>query len=1169
MASPEFVHLHVHTQFSLLDGACRMGALASLAKNHKMPALAVTDHGNLFGVVQFYSTLKGAGIKPILGYEAYVAPGSRTDRSGAGGIKDAAHHLTLLAETQEGYNNLRKLASIAYLEGFYYRPRIDEEVLDRHKEGLIVLSGCASGELCRKILNGRQEEAEQTAARYLDMLGRDHYFIELQDNGLRDQRVCMKGLLEIAKKLDLETVATNDIHYPKANDAAMHEVLLCINTGKTLADKDRMQLGTDQFYFKSPEEMAERFGKIPGAIENTVKIAERCNVKLDFDSRNFPRFAPPEGKSDSEYLEELCRDGLRRRYEGNPPEAARKRLEYELDVIEQMGYSSYFLIVWDLIRDAREHNVPNGLRGSGAGAMVCYVLEISDIDPLEHKLLFERFLDPQRREPPDLDIDLCERGREEVMDYVKAKYGEESTAQIITFGTMAARGAVRDVGRVLGWSVSEVDALAKRIPGGPGVKLREAIDQDAELARDYKNDQRIHELLDYALKLEGLARHASTHAAGIVIADKPLTEFIPVCKLNDVVMSQFAMGDLEKSGMLKLDLLGLRTLTIVNATLDLIEERTGKRPDMDTIPLDDSNTYDLLCRGDTKSVFQLGSTGMQELLRRLKPRSIADIVAVVAMYRPGPLQSGMVDDFIERRHGRRNISYVHPGLEPVLKDTYGVIVYQEQIMRILHELGGLSLADALTTIKAISKKKAAQIEKRSAEFLAGAEANGIPKRTAKELFDLIRNFAQYGFNRAHATAYAFLAYRTAWLKANYPMEFTAAGLTCEMTHSDKLKEHIRDCRQHMDLRILPPCINEGEGHFTVCGEDAIRFGMVGVRNVGSRAVEAIVEARDEGGPFKSLYDFCERVEQGTVNRQAIESLIKAGALDCLPGHRAQKVAALEEAMKMGRQLQADHRKGQAALFDTEDMVADNEEGAELPAVPEWSPADMSRFEKEVLGLRLSFNPLERFEGLLEQLTTATAATLDHKDAGEVVVTGGEVVNVRPLIARNGKSMAHLELEDLHGAIRGVVFSDAWQEYGPLLKEDAIVFVVGQVDWNNDQPSIKVQKVLAVDEARNALTGAVKLHLKRDGLSPELLENLRAVCERHPGRCPVVLEIAMPDETQVTIRAGRAVAVRPTDAFGDEVNRIVGREGMRLMVKVPSIENHNGRRRFNGFKSARN
>jgi DNA polymerase III subunit alpha len=1160
MSSSSFVHLHVHSEFSLLDGACRTRALADLAAEHDMPALALTDHGTLFGVVQFFSAMKDAGVKPLLGYEAYVAPGSRLVRQ-AGGMKENSHHLTLLAENIQGYRNLMRLSSLAYMEGFYYRPRIDKESLAKYSEGIIALSGCASGEVCRNLLNGRKDEALKAAERYVEILGRDHYFVELQDNGLPDQKICMEGLQEIAEKLDLQMVATNDIHYPRVDDAEAHELLLCINTGKTLQDENRMRLGSSEFYFKSPAEMIERFGHIPGAIENTVAIADRCNVELDFDTRNFPRFEAPDGKSDVQYLAELCKSGMMDRYDGKPSKAVKERLKYELDVVEQMGYSSYFLIVWDMVDHARKLGVPNGLRGSGASSIICYLLGISDIDPLAYNLIFERFLDPERREPPDLDIDLCEHGREEVMKYIRETYGQDATAQIITFGTMAARGVIRDVGRVLDWPISEVDTLSKRIPAGPGVTLKKALDEDEELRNDYEGNARIRQLIDFGLKLEGLSRHASTHAAGVVLADQPLVEFIPVCKLNDCVMSQFAMGDLEKSGMLKLDLLGLRTLTVVNRTLELVEQRTGEKIDLNKIALDDAKTYELLCRGDTQAVFQLGSDGMQELLRRLEPKHMVDISAIVAMYRPGPLKSGVVDKYINRRHGNEEVVYLDERLKPILEDTYGLMIFQEQIMSILHDLGGMSMADALSTIKAISKKKADKVEKGLKTFYAGAEKNGVKKEVAEELVELIRPFAEYGFNRAHTTAYAFLAYRTAYLKANYPMEFTAAGLTCEMGHGDKLKDHIRDVRKHMDITILPPCINEGMPFFSVCGEKDIRFGMVAVRNCGAKAVDTIIAVRETGGPFKSLHEFCERVPTGSVNRQAVEGLIKAGALDCLPGSRAQKTAALEDVLKMGQRAQKDRQRGQASLFG----MADDEDEASadaLPSIPDWTPMEMSRYEKEFLGMRLSFNPLEQHEALMAQLAGANGGTIEKCKAGDVVIVAGEVISVRPMIARNGKSMGLFEIEDLHGPIKGVCFSDPWQEYGSLIKEDAILFMIGVVDYNNDRPSIKLEEVIPVAEARERLTESVVVTLQRGGLNDDKLTELHSICGRHRGRCKLLLEIIMPGELPVVIRAGRDMCVRPSDAFSAETRRLIGDDHIRLIARKPQVkDNGNRRKRF--------
>ncbi len=919
-----------------------------------------------------------------------------------------------------------------------------------------------------------------------------------------------------------------------------------------------MRFGSKEFYFKTGEEMAARFGHLPRAIENSAAIAERCNVAFDFGTRNFPRYSPPDGLSAGEYLRKLCEEGLKRRYGPSAP-AAKKRLDYELGVIEKMGYSSYFLIGWDIVHFARSHGIPVGLRGSCASTLVAYVLDISDVDPIRYSLIFERALDPQRREPPDLDLDLCEIRREDVIHYLREKYGESNTAQIITFGTMKAKAVVRDVGRVLGWSVAEVDALAKRIPATLGTTLEKALEQDESLRNDEKKDPRVRELLSYARKLEGLARHASTHAAGVVIADKPLVEFIPLCKMNNVVMSQFAMNDLEKAGMLKMDLLGLRTLTIVDKTLQLVKASRGKALDLDAVPLDDAKTYDLIGRGDTKAVFQFGSSGIQDLLRRLKPENMEDLIAVVAMYRPGPLKSGMVDDFIARRHGEKEVTYVAPQLEPILKETCGVIVYQEQIMRILHEFGGLTLADALGCIKAISKKRQEEVDARAEAFLKGAQKKHMSPKVAEELFDLIRHFAEYGFNKAHATAYAYLAYRTAYLKANYPMEFAAADLSCEIGDSERLKEHVRDCKK-MELTVLPPCVNEGGGYFTVCGERAIRFGMIGVKSVGERTVEAIVRAREAGGKFTSLQNFCDRVDSAAINRQAAESLIKAGAFDSVPGNRAQKVAALEDALRSGARAQLDLRRGQKSLFGGDTGVRAVE--TPLPQIPEWPPIEMGRHEKEALGLRLSFNPLDLYEAVLSQLATATAETLGSMSDGTAVIVGGEVISIRPTITKGGHAMAHIEMEDPSGPIRGVVFPDCFEKFGGLLKEDAILFAVGTVDRSTDRAGIKVQELIPVAEAPARLTGALKLSLQRAALNSQVVDNIKALCQRNRGDCTVLVEVISPDQKPVLVKAGRELSVRPTEAFIAEMGRLVGEGHLQLSPRKPQAQsNGNGRGRW--------
>ncbi|MFC1806515.1 DNA polymerase III subunit alpha, partial [Planctomycetota bacterium] len=790
MAQPDsFVHLHVHSHFSLLDGACKIDELVETAKRYGMPGVAVTDHGNMFGAVEFYRKATEEGVKPILGYEAYVAPRSRHDKEITGGIKEAAFHLTLLAENETGYHNLIRLATLAFLEGFYYKPRIDWEALTQHSEGLICLSGCLKSEVAHYVMADRLDRAKAVAGRYHDLFGDGRYYLEVQENGLDDQRTVNEGEVEIARALGIPLVATNDIHYMRRDDAGAHEALLCINTGKLLSDEDRMSFGSDQFYFASPAEMAERFKDHPEALAATVAIAERCQVDLDFSKRHFPPFDSGAMTND-EHLRKLASDELTAWYDGSPPELMTARLDEELAVIAEMEYASYFLIVRDFVDYARSQGIPVGLRGSGAGTLIARCLGMTDFDPVQHGLLFKRFLDPERREPPDIDVDLCERRREEVINYVRGKYGEDCVAQIITFGTLGARAAVRDVGRVLDHPLKEVDEIAKLIPEKLHITIQEALEEAPDFRARYDRDSRVRQLLDVAMRLEGLARHASTHAAGVVISDRPLVEHLPLAKTGDNVTTQFAFGDVEKIGLLKMDFLGLRSLTICQTILDLIEEETGERLDLSAIPMDDPETYALLHRGEAEGVFQLASSGMRNLLTRLKPDNIEEIIALVALYRPGPLQSGMVDKYIKCKHGREAVTYLHPALEPHLKATYGLIVYQEQIMQLAHDIGNLSMGEALTMIKAISKKKVEIIAARREAFVQGAVANGLDEKSANDIFELIEYFAGYGFNKAHSTAYAYLAYRMAYLRAHYPVQFFAGSMTCEHGNRDQVSDSL-------------------------------------------------------------------------------------------------------------------------------------------------------------------------------------------------------------------------------------------------------------------------------------------------------------------------------------------------------------------------------------------
>ena len=1138
MSSQQFVHLHVHSDFSLLDGACKIKKLIGAAEKFGMPAIALTDHGNLRGVIQFYSAAKDAGIKPIIGYEAYVAPGSRLEKSSEG---EAFHHLTLLAENITGYQNLIQLSSKAYLEGFYYKPRVDKELLEQYSEGLIALSGCLSSELNKLLLRGDFEGAIASAVRYREIFGDDNFFLEIQDNGLDEQKTGLEGTLKVSKELGIPVVATNDIHYLERSDARAHEALLCVNTGKTIHDESRMKMETDEFYFKSGEEMAERFGHVEGAVENPFLIAERCNVELDFDARHFPRFDPKAecGKdlTDVEFLRELCDEGFAERYAGN--QGARERLDYELTVIGDMGYSSYFLIVWDFVRYARGQGIPTSMRGSGVGSVVSYVLGLIDLDPLKHDLIFQRFLDPERKEPPDIDIDFCEHGRETVMQYVKDKYGLANTAQIITFGAMKAKAVVRDVGRALDIPLGEINRIAKLIPSALGTELADALEKVPELKEMRQSGEKsIQELFDISLRLEGVNRHPSIHAAGLCIADEPLTDHIPICKVGDIVATQFAMNDLDKVGMLKMDFLGVRFLTIVDKTLNIIEERTGKRPDMMNLPTDDRPTYDLLTAGKGRGVFQMGSSGMRNLLAKLKPDNLEDIIAVVGLYRPGPLQSGMVDDFINRKHGLAEVTYQHPSLEKVLKTTHGVIVYQEQIMRLAHEIGGLSMAEALSMIKAISKKKLELVSAPRDKFISGAVERGLSQRVAEDIFELIQHFAGYGFNKAHTTAYAYLAYWTAYLKANYPVEFMAATLSCEMDDTDKVYEYVDECKQ-MGIELLPPCVNESGREFRIVEGDKVRFGLSAIKGIGGKAIDMLVDARNSGGPFKSLFSFCERVDPRAVNRSAIEALIKSGAFDCTGANRPTLQNQIDRALKSGASAHADRAAGQMSLFGGQKQPDDE---VKMQQVPDWADNEKLKFEKDALGFYFSGHPLEQYRELLDAHAQADIAALSRMDNKESVVVGGLIGQVTRMVTKAGRfagqSMARFRLDSETSSCQCTIFSEAFNRFSDYVEEDRAVFVVGKVDLSGNSPGIRVDEIVPMKSAREKFTGELHIRLDREAAQADTLPAMRKTFMDHPGDCMVLFDLRSPSGDDVTIKVGRRFYVKTDDAFHLAITQLV-------------------------------
>jgi len=1152
MPETPFVHLHVHTEYSLLDGACRIKDLVAAAVEQGAEALAITDHGNLYGVIEFYEACRRAGIRPIIGYEAYVAPGRRQDRETVSGNQDAGYHLVLLAENEAGYRNLLALATTASLDGFYYKPRIDKACLAEHAEGLIGLSGCLQGEVPRRLLAGDADGARRTVREYREILGPENFYIELQDHGIPDERRVRPMLVGLARELDVPLVATNDVHYIRAEDTEAHDVLLCINTGKLLSDADRMRYPAREFHLKTVEEMRARFADVPEALARTVEVARRCEVTLRFGAHHVPVFQTPGGETPEAMLRRLCEEGLRLRYERVTDEH-RERLEHELQVIEAKRFASYFLIVWDFVRYARERGVPCGARGSGVGCMVAYLLGLSTVDPLAYGLLFERFMDPSRNEMPDLDIDICQDGRRDLIQYVRAKYGEANVAQIITFGTMAARAAVRDVGRVLDIPLPEVDRIAKAIPLQLKMTLDRAMETEPDLRQMVEKEPQVRRLIDIARRLEGVSRHASVHAAAVVIADAPLAGYVPLCRVGDDVTTQWEMNTVEKVGLLKMDFLGLRTLSTMQRAVELVREHRGVTLDLDAIPLDDPKVYEVFQRGETRGIFQFESAGMRELLRRIQPDKLDDLIAANALYRPGPMV--MIDDFVARKHGRTRYDFPHPVLKEILQETYGIMAYQEQVMRIVNRLGDIPLRRAYTLIKAISKKKHKTIAAEKEAFLAGCAEHGLGDREAAGIWELITHFGGYGFNKSHSARYAQVAYQTAYLKARYPTEFMAALLTYEMGDSDKLAEYMDECRR-MGIEVAPPDVNESGAHFTVVGEK-IRFGLAAVKGVGEKAVEAIVQARQSLGRFESLFEFCEKVDLTHVNKSVVESLIKCGAFDSTGAHRSQLAAVLERALSAGAEAQSDSRKGQMNLLDAFAAAAPAPEVA-LPPIPEWPEDRLSACEKESLGLYVRHHPLGRYEQTLRHFTTATSADLVQLGHDDPVVVGGLIKSVRVLVTRTGKSagskMAVFDLEDLAGTVSCVIFPRDYRTYEPLLEADRVVFVRGTVDRKREHPQVRAAEVFDVAEGKRRLSSAVVLRLAEADTDERVLRALADALRAHPGPLPVYLELESPAAGKTLIRAGEAFRVTMDQglerALGDLLgpgDRVLTTNGHGVMV----------------------
>ncbi|WP_317854128.1 DNA polymerase III subunit alpha [Chakrabartyella piscis] len=1052
----EFVHLHVHTEYSLLDGSAKIKELTQRALDLGMKSLAITDHGSMFGAIEFYKTAKSIGLKPIIGCEVYVANNSRFDKDAKTG---GYTHLILLAETNEGYENLIKLVSFGYTEGFYYKPRVDKELLRQYSKGLICCSACLAGAVPRTIMNVSYEQAKEVALEYLDIFGEGNFFLELQDHGMREQKQVNLALIQMSKETGIPLIASNDSHYTYKEDVEPHDILLCIQTGKTVLDEDRMRYEGGQFYLKSPEEMAELFPEVPEALENTVKIAERCNVEFAFHELKLPQFDVPDGKSAEAYLREVCQNGFDLKYP-NPTKEMQNRLEYELTTIENMGYVDYFLIVWDFIKYAKDNDISVGPgRGSAAGSMVSYCLSITTIDPLQYDLIFERFLNPERVSMPDIDIDFCYERRQEVIDYVIEKYGEDHVAQIITFGTLAARAAIKDVGRALAMPYADVDRISKMIPTELGITIKKALQINSDLKKAYDNEEDTHKLLDTSLRLEGLPRHSSTHAAGVVICKKPVMDYVPLSANDGQVNTQYTMTILEELGILKMDFLGLRTLTVIQNAVKEAERIHGIAIDIDTIPMDDEAVYQFIGQGKTEGIFQLESAGMKQFMKELQPKRLEDLIAGISLYRPGPMD--FIPKYVKGKNNPEHIQYTHESLVPILENTYGCIVYQEQVMQIVRDLAGYSLGRSDLVRRAMSKKKADVMAMEREKFVhgdgeevAGCVANGVPAEAAEKIFDEMTDFAKYAFNKSHAACYAVVGYQTAWLKVHYPVEFMAALMTSVMDNSAKVSGYVEECKK-MGITLLPPDINEGFGHFSVTG-DKIRFGLAAIKNVGRNAVLALVAERKKNGLFTSMTDFCNRLESGDLNKRSIESLIKAGAIDSLGGARSQYMVMYKSILDGIAQGRKHNIVGQMNLFDMGDDSF--EEKDELPNIPEYIPWDKLAMEKEVLGIYVSGHPLSEYETKLRRKISHKSLDFLPSEEGDAreqvadetkVIVGGIVAGVNIKYTRNNDKMAFISLEDFGGSMEIVVFPKVYQQFAHLMEAEKVLLIKGRANVSAD------------------------------------------------------------------------------------------------------------------------
>ncbi len=1144
-----FVHLHNHTEYSLLDGASRIKELVARAAELEMPAIAITDHGNMHGAIEFYLEAQKAGVKPIIGLEAYIAPGNRKEKKQQS-ARDSSSHLILLAKDMTGYKNLIRLCTIGCLEGFYYRPRIDREVLEQYHEGLICMTACLKSKIPALVLNGKMKEAEELIRWYADLFGEGNFYIEIQNHGIENELKFLEAVPELARKCSVPLVATNDIHYVNKDDSYAHEVLVCLGTGKTLADEKRMHFSGIPLHFRTEEEMREALSDFPEALDNTTEIAGQCNLELEFGAKYYPVYRTEDGTPLKDFLCQLVEEGIEKRYKDRRvPKEVHERLDYELNVIEEKGLTGYILIVWDFIHYAKSKGIPVGPgRGSAVGSLICYLIGISDIDPIMYGLFFERFINPERPSFPDIDVDICRERRGEVIDYVREKYGQDRVAQIITFGTLGAKMVVRDVGRVLGYSYGDCDRIAKLIPAGPKVTLRSALESDPDLKNAYDNEPAVKEIIDIGFRLEGLSRNSSTHAAGVVISQDDLTNLVPLCRGNDDdIITQFSMKLVDIVGLLKMDFLGLKNLTTINHAAKIIKQRHGVDLNMSEMPVDDKKTLSLLNRAETVGLFQLESTGMTDLAKRMNIDRFEDIMAMIALFRPGPME--MIGDFIKRKQEKKTIKYDHPLLEPVLKETYGILVYQEQVMQAANILAGYSLGESDILRRSMGKKNPAEMAAQRERFLQGARQRNIDKETAAKIFELMEKFAGYGFNKSHSSAYAFIVYQTAYLKANYPVEYMAALLSNEMDNTEHIAKYIKEC-ERMGIRVLPPDVSESEDRFTVV-ENGIRFGLAAVKNVGRSAIEHIIQKRTAHGPYRTFYEFVCDMDSRVVNRRVFESLMKCGAFDTMGYKRSQLLKSLDQKiLDIAARQQADRQRGQGSLFD----VFSDEESyrafePEMPDIPEFPVKKLLSFEKELLGFYITGHPLNDYREKIEALNCVTFDELQSVPDRAGVKLAAIISTVRTTVKKKtGEKMAILGIEDTDGAMEALVFPEAYAKCGSKILPDETYIIVGSVNKRDEKPKIVVDDLVPLTEVDSAkikelnksfknrktisrngrpkryersnspgrYTAPKKNHcleitIDTESVSKEQLEELRALLKKHRGSKPVVFVFASKSE----------------------------------------------------------